>query len=160
MAMAPAWVAAPGAIALSAATAKTVLMLIPDGDDFVGAVCRVSISIDVATLLLVELVESTQATNGTAGTDFASSLKQTRGFVAGDTTMPGGLGVRHTYTSEPTVLTVLDHFWMNGPGPYKESFPLGREIQSLVSGSTKYKGIGWRLTSTLASNVRIAVEFE
>lgn len=158
--MVRAFVAAPGAIALSAAAPKTVLMLIPGAAEFVEAITRLSISIDVATLLLVELVESTQASNGTAGTDFASSLKQTRGFTAGDSTLPSGIGVRHTYTSEPTVLTVLDHFWINGPGPYKESFPLGREIQSLVSGATKYKGIGWRLTSTLASNCRIAVEFE
>lgn len=155
-----AYVAAPGAIALSAATAKTVLMLIAGAAEQVQAITRISISIDTATLLLVELVESTQATNGTAGTDFASSLKQTRGFTAGDTTAPSGIACRHTYTSEPTALTVLDHFWITGPGPYKESFPLGRELQSLLSGSTKYKAIGWRCTSTLASNVRIAVEFE
>lgn len=154
------YVAAPGAIALGAATAKTVLMLIAGAAEQVQAITRVSISIDVATLLLVELVESTQATNGTAGTDFASSIKQTRGFVAGNTTAPSGIACRHTYTSEPTVLTVLDHFWINGPGPYKESFPLGREMQSLLSGSTKYLALGWRLTSTLASNCRIAVEFE
>jgi hypothetical protein len=135
-------------------------MLIAGANEWVNAITRVSISIDVATLLKVEFVESTQATNGTAGTDFASSLKQTRGFVAGDTTLPSGIGIRHTYTSEPTVLTVLDHFWINGPGPYKESFPLSRELQSLVSGATKYKAVGIRLTSTLASNALVMVEFE
>ena len=155
-----AYVAAPGAIALSAATAKTVIMIIPGANEWVNALTRASISIDVATLLLIELVESTQATNGTAGTDFASSLKQTRGFPAADSVLPSGIGIRHTYTSEPTVLTVLDHFWMNGPGPYKESFPLARELQSLTSAATKYKGIGVRLTSTLASNARVALEFE
>lgn len=155
-----AFVAAPGAIALSAATAKTVLMLIPDADEYIQAITRISLSIDTATLCLAEIAESTQATNGTAGTDFASSLKQTRGFVAGDTTLPAGIGVRHTYTSEPTALTVLDQFWFNGPGPIVLHYPLGRELQSLVSGATKYKAIGIRLTSTLASNARVAVEFE
>lgn len=155
-----AYAASPAAIALGAATAKTVLMLIAGANEWVNAISRVSISIDVATLLKVEWVESTQATNGTAGTDFASSLKQTRGFVGIDTTLPTGIGVRHTYTSEPTVLTALDHFWMNGPGPYKESFALARELQSLTSGGTKYKAIGLRLTSTLASNALISLEFE
>lgn len=156
--MAARYVATPtAAIALTAATAKTVLMLIAGAAE--GFSIRgIHVSIDVSTLLLIELVESTQATNGTAGTDFASGLKQVGGFKGADTTAPSQLACRHTYTSEPTVLTVLYAWDINGPGPFILQFPLEEGPESLLSGSTKYKGIGLRLTSTLASNCRVTLE--
>ena len=151
--------AQPGAVALGAAVAKTVLMLIAGAAERV-IINAIHVSIDVSTLLLVELVESTQATNGTTGTDYTASLKQLSGFVAGDTTAPAQITCRHTYTAEPTVLTVLQSWWVNGPGPFVMQYPLGGEMESLVSGSTKYKAVGLRLTSTLASNCRPVFDFQ
>jgi hypothetical protein len=146
-------------IALASATAKSVLALIPGSAEPLTIVHH-KISLDAATLLLVELCESTQASNGTTGTDASGLIKQLTGFVAGDSTSPSGIGARHTYTSEPTVLSVLDSFWFTGPGPFPEFFPLGQETQSLVSGATKYKALVWRLTAAAACNCRVTARFK
>jgi hypothetical protein len=68
------------------------------------------------------------------------------GFVAGDTTGPLATYGRE-YSAEPTVLTVLKHWRFPAPGPFVIQFPLGREPESLVSGATKYKALGIRLTA-------------
>lgn len=156
----PAYVAAPGSIAVTS-TAKTVLMLIPGAGKPI-VVCNLEVSFDASGIMcLVELVESTQATNGTAGTDFASSVKQLRGFAAGDTTaLPDSMGVRHTYTSEPTVLTVLKNWYFSSGGVFIRDFPLGREVQSLLSGASKYKGIGLRVKSASNVNCYPSMEWE
>jgi hypothetical protein len=143
---------------LAAATAETSVNLIAGAADRV-TICEIGVSIDVATLCLVELCESTQAGAGTS-TDSTASIKQTRGFAAIDTTAPSGVTARTAYTAEPTVLTRLRAWWFNGPGPFVMQFPLGREPESLLSGSTKYKGLAVRVTSVLASNANTYVEFE
>lgn len=137
-------------------TAKTLLMLIPGASKPV-TITALDFAPDAAVSCLVELVESTQATNGTAGTDSNSSVKQVRGFVAGDTTAPV-CGVRTLYTSEPTVLSVLCSWRVSSQ--LIRQWPLGREIQSLLSGSSKYKGIGLRVKSASNVNVDLTLEFE
>lgn len=125
-----------------ATTGKTAAMVIPGAT---STVIVVEFSISVAALTgrcLVELVESTQAT---AGTTTGTGAKQLYGFVAGDTTGPLATYGRK-YSAEPTVLTMLKVWEFPCPGPLIIQFPLGREVQSLVSGSTKYKGIGLRCT--------------
>lgn len=130
------------AFALST-SAKTAALIIP-GATLPVTLVEFSVSVDAASgRCLVELVESTQAGAGTAGA--SSGAKQVRGFVAGDTTGPlATYGIK--YTAEPTTLTVLKQWRFPCPGPFVMQFPLGREVQSLVSGSTKYKALGLRLT--------------
>lgn len=147
------------AAAAITSTPKTMIMLIPGAARPIAAICEIGVSADAAVDVLVELMESTQATNGTAGTDSNGSAKQLRGFNAGDTTAPGS-GVRTIYTSEPTVLTRLKAWRFTGPGPFVLQSPLGREIQSLLSGSTKYKGLALRLTSASNVNTDAYIEWE
>lgn len=147
------------AVALSAATAKTVLMLVAGANEAIRALTEISVSIDAGGLVLVELVESTQAGTGTS-TDSTSSIKQVGGFVAGDSTAPAQVTARTNYTAEPTVLTRLKAWRFNGPGPFVLQAPLGREVQSLVSGSSKYKGLGIRLTAAAACNADVYAEWE
>lgn len=137
---APAYTIVADAFALST-TAKTLFNIIA-GATLPFVVCEFAVSVDAGSgRCFVELFESTQATAGTAGS--SSGAKQIRGFVSGDTTGPLATYGRE-YSAEPTTLTVLKHWWFPCPGPLVMQFPLGREIQSLVSGSTKYKAIGIR----------------
>jgi hypothetical protein len=131
------------AFALST-SGKTALLIIP-GATLPVTLIEIGVSVDSATArCLVELVESTQAGAGTAGS--SSGAKQVGGFVAGDTTGPLATYGRE-YSAEPTVLTVLKHWRFPAPGPFVIQFPLGREPESLVSGATKYKALGIRLTA-------------
>lgn len=140
--MAAGYVALASAFALST-SAKTAVNIIP-GATLPITLVEIGVSVDVGTgRCFVELFESTQAGAGTAGA--SSGAKQIRGFVAGDTTGPlATYGLK--YTAEPTTLTVLKSWRFPCPGPFVIQFPLGREVQSLVSGSTKYKALGIRLT--------------
>lgn len=130
------------AFALST-TPKTALMIIA-GSLVAATIVELGVSINAASgRCLVELFESTQATTGSGQT--STGAKQLAGFTAGDTSGPTCTYGRE-YTGEPTVLTVLKSWWFPAPGPFVIQFPLGREIKSLVSGSTKYKAIGIRLS--------------
>jgi hypothetical protein len=131
-----------GAFALSS-TPKTAINLIA-GASISATITQLSASVAASTgRFLVELFESTQAGNGTGAT--ATGAKQTYGFLGIDTVGPGctyGL----VYTTEPTVLTILEEWWLPCPGPLILQYPLGRENTTLVSGATKYKAIGFRLS--------------
>ncbi len=144
------------ATAALTSTPKTMFMLIP-GATVPANIVAFMFSPASAVACLIELVESTQATNGTAGTDSNASCKQVRGFAAGDTTAPVH-GVRTLYTSEPTVLTVLYSWRVSSL--LDRQWPLGREVQSLLSGSSKYKGLGFRITSASNVNCDMTIEFE
>lgn len=152
---APGYVVNFDGVALVAATPKTVILAIAGANDPV-TLCGFEVSVDASTTVLVELVESTQATTGT-GTSVTA--KQVRGFCAGDTTAPTA-SANKAYSAEPTVLTRLKAWRFAGPGPLVIQFPLGREPQSLVSGSTKYKAIGLRLTAAANCNCDGDLEFE
>jgi hypothetical protein len=143
---------------LAAATAETTINLVAGAADRV-TITEIGVSIDVATMCLVELCESTQAGVGTS-TDSTASIKQIRGFTAADTTAPSGVTARTAFSVEATVLTRLKAWRFNGPGPFVIQHPLGREPESLLSGSTKYKSLAVRVTSVLGSNCDAYVEFE
>jgi hypothetical protein len=153
---APAFTIVADAFVLST-SGKTACLVIPGATQPVTLV-EIGVSVDAATgRVLVELVESTQAG---AGTTTGTGAKQVRGFVAGDTTGPIATYGRK-YSAEPTTLTVLKSWRFPAPGPFVIQFPLGREPQSLVSGATKYKGIGIRLTvDTGTPNADAYLEFE
>lgn len=149
---------AQAALALTT-TAKTLLNLVA------GAACPLvivsfEVSIDGAGNVLIELCESTQAGAGTS-TDVTTSIKQVRGFSASDTTAPAQTTVKANYSAEPTVLTRLKAWRFAGPGPLVIQMPLGREVQSLLSGSTKYKALAFRATMQAGTaNADIGVEWE
>jgi hypothetical protein len=88
----------------------------------------------------IELFESTQATTGTTT---STGAKQLGGFTSGTDGTPNCTYGRK-YSAEPTVLTVLKSWRFPNPGPFAIQFPLGREPQSLLSGSTNHKAIGFR----------------
>lgn len=156
---APRNTAAPAAIALAAGTAKTVLNLVAGANDPIGGLVEIAVSVDLATIVTVELCESSQGGTGTS-TDFTASIKQTGNFLAGDSTAPAQVTVRSNYSAEPTTLTVLKQYQFSGPGPFVMQYPLGREPQSLLSGSTKYKALALRVTAVAACNARPHMEWE
>ena len=131
-----------GSFALST-TAKSAISLIAGANTTITLV-EIGVSVDSASgRCHVELCESTQAT---AGTNSAGTPKQLYGFAAGDTTAPAQTTTKIAFSAEPTVLTVLKEWIFPHPGPFVIQFPLGREVQSLVSGATKYKALVLRLT--------------
>lgn len=125
-----------------ATTAKTAGLIIPSSTLPIRII-EIGVSVDAASgRCLVELVESTQATAGTATT---TGHKQTGGYTAGTDGTPNATYGRK-YTAEPTALTVLKSWRFPCPGPFVLQEPLGRELESLLSGSTNHKAIGIRLT--------------
>lgn len=128
-------------------TAKTMVLLIP-GASKPATIIALDFSFSASVLTLVELVSSTQATNGIAGTDASSSIVQYGDFRGADD-VAALCGARTEYTAEPTVLRVLRN-WRHS-GQFSLEFPLGREPSGLVSGATRHRAIGLRFTA--ASNV-------
>lgn len=144
-----------GAVALSAATAKTILGVISPAQ-FGCDLKKFRVAFDGVTAsavpVLVELCRSTQASNSTAGTNNTSvTVNQiygraiTAGFTAGK-----------TWTSEPTVLTVIDS-WLLTPngGLVLYDFPLGDTPDCDVS-----NGFVLRCTAPAIVNVRASMIFE
>ena len=123
-------------------TPKTALNVIASAT-LPFTIVEFGVSIDAATgRFLVELFESTQATAGTPGS--SAGAKQVGGYCAGTDGTPESTYGRE-YSAEPTTLVVLKHWWCPAPGPLVIQFPLGREPQSLLSGSTNHKALGIRV---------------
>jgi hypothetical protein len=145
------------AVALVAATAKTVIMVLAPAS-FGVDLKKFRLSFDgttaTATPALIELVSSTNATNstpGTANTNESSNIVQAygRSIVTGFTAFSGS-------TSEPTVLTVVDSFLLTPTGgTLFYDFPLGDTPDTNVSA-----GIGLRVTAPAVVNVRASMHFE
>jgi hypothetical protein len=122
-------------------TAKTACNVIASAT-IPFTIVEFGVSVDAATgRFLVELFESTQAGAGTAT---GTGAKQIGGYTAGTDGTPESTYGRE-YSAEPTALTVLKHWWCACPGPLVVQFPLGREPQSLLSGSTNHKALGIRV---------------
>lgn len=146
------------AVALTAATAKTALMVITPAQ-FGACLVHFGISFDGVTAtdasVFWEIVRSTNATNSTPGTNNTTetaNIVQVRGR-----SITTGFTAFSASTSEPTVLTRIrsDLLTPNG-GTLEYDFPLGRECEIDVSA-----GIGIRLTApTSAVNARCWAEFE
>lgn len=143
------------AVALSAATAKTILF-ITGTSGFGVDLKKVRVGFDGVTAsavpVLVELCYSTAASNSTPGTgNTTATVNQvygrsiTAGFVGG-----------YACTSEPTVLTVIDHMLLtpNG-GLVIYDWPLGDSPDSAVS-----NGFAIRCTAPATVNVRGSMWFE
>lgn len=145
--------------ALTASTAKTVLMVITPAT-FPGDLVGYSLSFDGVTssnpAVLVEFVRSTNATNstpGTANTSESANIQQIRGPAT--TT---GFTAFSASTSEPTVLTVVRRFKVTPVGgTVIYDFPLGTSIEWPVS-----SGLGMRITpgASVTANCRASMVFE
>lgn len=145
------------AVALSAATAKTALMVITPAQ-FGACLRKMRVGFDGVTAsavpVLVEVVRSTNASNSTPGTGNTSESANIQQYKGRSITT--GFTAFSASTSEPTVLTALDKFLLtpNG-GLVVYDFPLGDEFECDVSA-----GLGIRLTAPASVNARAALHFE
>jgi hypothetical protein len=142
------------AVALSAATAKTVLAVIAPAQFGVDLVSY-EVAFDGVTAsavpVLVEICSSTFATNSTPGTNNSTgTVNQT----AGRSVTPGFTGF-YASTSEPTVLTPIDSFTMTPNGGTVIRDYNGNTPDSAVSA-----GFVIRCTAPAAVNVRATMFFE
>jgi hypothetical protein len=149
------------AVALSAATAKTVIY-INSGSTIVASLCEVCIGFDGVTAsavpALVEICLGTKATNSTPGTNSTSFTPlQIRGWEVKAATCTAA----NTCTSEPTVLTSTKQ-WLVTPngGLLVVQFPLGREITTLTTASTSGLQVAVRCNAPATVNVRGYTEHE
>lgn len=135
-----------GSLALTAATAKTILNVINAATGLVRLV-EFSVSFDGVTATavpaVVELCQSTQAGAGTPGT--APTVVQMRG-----PTRTQQFTVAQGYTAEPTALTAFARYFVPVfNGLLVVQFPLGREPEMI----TASRGICLRVTAPAVVNV-------
>lgn len=147
------------AVALSAATARTALMVITPAQ-FGCDLKKVRIGFDGITGGAIpvywEIVRSTLATNSTPGTNNTSETGNitqnygraiTTGFTAFSASTAG---------NEPTVLTTLEANWLTPIGGLLVyDFPLGDTFECDASA-----GLGIRLTAPASVNARCSMIFE
>lgn len=139
------------AVALAAATAKTILSVVAPAQ-FGVDLKKLRVGFDGVTASAVPvLVELCYSTFATAGTNTAGTVRQAygRNITAGFTTA-------YNYTAEPTVLTVIDRWTLtpNG-GLVVYDFPLGDTPDSAVS-----EGFALRLTAPAVVNANATLWFE
>lgn len=139
-----------GDVALSAATAKTVVQAINAATGILKCV-EIGVAFDgvsaTAEPVTVELTSSTEATAGTA-------TSHTPVQVSGATRTVAGTAKRN-YTAEPTTVTVLKRWLVHPQTGVVIQFPLGREPQQ----STGSDALGIRCTAPAAVNVQAYLEF-
>ena len=144
-----------GAVALSAATAKTVLCVIAPaqfGIDLKKLRVGFDGSTSTATPTLVELMTSTLATNSTPGTNNTTG---TVTQIYGRSITAGFTGFYNS-TTEPTVLTAFQTFYLTPTGGLLfYDFPLGDTPDTAVS-----TGIVVRVTAPATVNCRAELQFE
>ena len=138
--------------ALAAATAETVLNVVNATNGLIRLV-EFSISFDGVTAtnvpVLVELCSCTQAG---AGTSSSATITQIRG-----PTRTVQATAEHSYSVEPTVITVLKPYLIRPDGGLVViQFPLGREPEQTVT----VDGLLLRCTAPDAVNVWAGMEFE
>lgn len=140
------------AVALVAATAKTVLSVIAPAQ-FGVDLKKVRFGTDGVTAsalpILVELCRSTQAGAGTSGTAVTVNQAYGPAITAGFT---GG----SNFSAEPTALTVLES-WLVDPNKSTVlyDYPLGDTFDTAVS-----QAMVVRCTAPAAVNVRVTMVFE
>jgi len=143
-----------GAVALSAATAKTVLGIKAHANSGIN-LKEFKIAFDGVTAsavpVLIELCYSTWATNspGTNSTSVTPVQQYGRVLTVGAT-------AGKTWTAEPTTLTVIEEFLLspNG-GVIAYQWPLGTEPDTALG-----EGLALRLTAPASVNVRGTMLFE
>lgn len=140
-----------GDVALTAATPKTIMMVINAANGLVR-LTEIGVSFDgtsaSAEPVTVELVSSTQAT---AGTNTAHTIAQCRGPTRTVQTTAA-----RNYSAEPTVLTVLKRWLVHPTSGLVLQSPLGREPEQVTTAD----GLGIRCTAPANVNVQGYMEFE
>lgn len=140
-----------GDIALSAATAKSIMSVINAANSLIRIV-EFAVSFDgtsaTAEPVTVELCYSTQAG---AGTTTSHTIAQVRG----PTRTVQATGARN-YTAEPTTLTVWKRWLVHPTSGIVIQFPLGREPECTVTADA----LLIRCTAPAAVNVQGYIEFE
>lgn len=150
-------VSTSSAVALSAATARTALMMITPSS-FGGELKKFRIGFDgisaSAVPVLWEVVRSTNASNSTPGT---GNTTETAAIVqVYGRSITTGFTAFSASTSEPTVLTVLDSGLLTPAGGLLVyDFALGSEFECDVSA-----GLGIRLTAPASVNARASMILE
>lgn len=138
-------------VALSAATAKTILSVINAANALIR-ITELGVSFDgtsaTAEPVTIELCSSTQAT---AGTTTSQSPVQ----LYGATRTVQATGARN-YTAEPTVLTVIKRWLVHPQTGIEMQFPLGREPEQVVTADA----ICLRCTAPAAVNAQAYLQFE
>lgn len=143
------------AIALAAATAKTLIDLLAAANDY-PTVVEFGVSFDGVTPSAVPvLVELCHSTEGAAGTSTGGTIRQVRGPRA-----TANITAGVNYTVEPTTLTVLKHWLVPPTSGMVMQFPLGREPEGIVTAATAGKGLCLRVTAPAIVNVRAYIEYE
>lgn len=141
-----------GDIALSAATAKTVLNVIA-GSNATFRIIEFGVSFDgtsaTAEPVTVELCYSTQAGAGSGST--THTIQQ-----SGGTARTVQATAQRGYTSEPTTLTVWKRWLVHPQTGIVVQSPLGREPEETVTAD----GLCLRLTAPAAVNCQAYIEFE
>lgn len=140
-----------GDVALTAATAKTILNVINAANGLIR-ITEMAVSFDgvssTAEPVTVELCSSTQAT---AGTSTAHTIVQTRG-----PTRTVQATAARNYTAEPTALTVIKRWLVHPQTGLFVQFPLGREPEQVTTAD----GLCIRCTAPATVNVQAYIEFE
>lgn len=140
-----------GDIALSAATAKSVLSVINASNgliritEFCASFDGVSVTGEPVT---VELCSSTEAGAGTAT---SHTIAQVRGA-----TRTAQATAKRNFTAEPTILTVLKRWLVHPQGNLTVQFPLGREPEQVTTADA----LVLRCTAPAAVNFQGYMEFE
>lgn len=143
-----------GAVALSAATAESILG-VKAAADFGLDLKKYRVSFDGVAAsgvpVLVELCYATFATNGPGTNSTSVTPRQQYGRV-----IAHGVSAAKTWTSEPTVLTVIESYLLtpNG-GTVLYDWPLGDTPDADLS-----NGFVIRCTAPASVNVRATLVFE
>lgn len=140
-----------GDIALTAATAKTILNVINAANSLIR-LTEMAVSFDgvssTAEPVTVELCSSTQAT---AGTSTSHTIVQVRG-----PTRTVQATAARNYTAEPTALTVIKRWLVHPQTGLFVQFPLGREPEQVTTAA----GLCIRCTAPAGVNAQAYIEFE
>lgn len=139
-----------GDIALTAATAKTVLSVINAANSLIRIV-EISAGFDAAAGAEAVTVELCSSTEATAGTATAHTIAQCRG-----PTRTVQATAKRNFTAEPTVLTVLKRWLVPPNSSMVIQFPLGREPEQVTTADA----LVLRCTSPANVNFQGHIEFE
>lgn len=155
----PGGVGGPGGAGVSVAgvatpIGRTILMLV-NAANITAVLKQVNISFNGVTAsnapVYVELVKSSQATNGTNGTAVTPVQWRGQGNTSG-TGLTSQVTAYAAYVSEPTVLTMLDSWFVPPTSGAIVQLPLGDEAELIAGAGTM--GLGLRVTP--AQNVSVA----
>lgn len=138
-------------VALTAATAKTVLSVINASNGLIRIV-EMSVSFDgtssTAEPCTVELCSSTETS---AGTSTSHTIVQSRG-----PTRTVQATAKRNYTAEPSTLSVIRQWLVHPQTGITVQFPLGREPEQVTTADA----ICIRVTAPATVNCRAHMEFE